>query len=81
VDRCEPRRIEGGLAARAVERLMGEIAHFIDKETDLPHADQMVCAESWWKVQLAGYQSQKQRLITRLFGAAADRRGLGHGPN
>ena len=57
VDRREPRRIEGGLAARAVERLMGEIAHFIDEKTDLPHADQMVRAESWRKMQLPEYQS------------------------
>jgi hypothetical protein len=31
-DRREPRGIEGGLAARAIDRLMGEIAHFIDEE-------------------------------------------------
>ena len=38
-DRREPRGIEGGLAARAVERLMREIAHFIDEETDLPNGN------------------------------------------
>lgn len=37
--RREPRGIEGGLAARAVDRLMREIAHFIDEKTDLSHAD------------------------------------------
>src|ERR1700730_14248198 len=38
-DRREPRGIEGGLAARAVERLMREIAQFIDEKTDLPHGN------------------------------------------
>src|ERR1700730_11171594 len=78
--RREPRGIEGRLAARAVQRMMREIAHFIDEKTDLPHADQMVRAEFRRKMQLAGYQSHQQRLITCLFGSAADRRRLGRGP-
>ena len=41
-DRREPRGIEGGLAARAVERLMREIAQFIDEKTDLSHANQVI---------------------------------------
>ena len=80
-DGREPRGIEGGLAARAVDRLMGEIAHFIDEKTDLPYTNQMARAEFRRKMQLAAYQSHKQRLVTRFFGSAADRRGLSRGPN
>ena len=59
-DRREPRGIESGLAAGAVERLMGEIAQFIDEETDLSHGNQAIGAEVWRQMQLAGYQSHQQ---------------------
>ena len=44
--RREPGGIEGGVAARAIDRLMGEISHFIDKEANLSHADQMLRGNS-----------------------------------
>ena len=37
-DRREIRGIEGRVAARAIDRLMGQISHFIDKEADLSDA-------------------------------------------
>ena len=44
-DRRDIDGIEDRIAARPVDRLMGEIAHLIDEEADLSDVYQMACAD------------------------------------
>ena len=73
-------RIENRVAARAVERLMGQIAQFVDEETDLSDVDEMARADLGGTMQLAVDQPHQQGFIARLFGSATDRRRFGGGP-
>ena len=79
VNRREPRRIEGGIAARAVERLMGQIAQLVDEQTNLTDVNEVVRAHPWRQMQLPGDQTHQQGFIACFIGSAADRRGFGGG--
>jgi len=52
-DRFEIGRIEDRVAARVVERLMGQMPELIDEETDLPDVDEVARAGLRRNMQLA----------------------------
>ena len=59
-DRCETGVIEDLITARPVDRLMGQMAQFVDREKYLPDMNQVARACLWRNMQLAVDQSPEQ---------------------